>query len=137
LAALPVSGDAVLVDGSSPPAGDAVVAAAVDDDGNPGRIIRYAAMEARRRSVPLRVVHVWTGSQASGAVMRRSRSDRMAEADRFLSAILYDHLPLEAADAAEREILHDRDPVGALIALSGPLRKSFGGYAARVSAAGW
>jgi nucleotide-binding universal stress UspA family protein len=117
-AAVHVSDDAVVVDVSSPAEDDAVVVAAVEDDGNPGRIIRYAAAQAHKRSVPLRVVHVWTDRATSGAGVRVCRHDRMSDADRLLSAILYDHLPAESADGVEREILHDRDPVSALIALS-------------------
>jgi nucleotide-binding universal stress UspA family protein len=112
-----VSDNAVVVPGSSGARGDAVVAAAVEDDGNPGRVLRYAAARAVQLSIPLRVVHVWTGGTDAGA--RRCRPDGISDADRLLSAVLYDHLPPEAADAAEREILHYDDPVNALLALSG------------------
>jgi nucleotide-binding universal stress UspA family protein len=108
---------AVVVGGSPQRRASAVVAAAVDDDGNPGQIIRFAAAEARRLSLPLRVVHVWTGGGTSAGV-RLCRRDRVSDADLLLSAVLYDHLPADAADAAEREILHDSDPVPALVTLS-------------------
>jgi hypothetical protein len=42
----------------------------------------------------------------------------MCDADRLLSAVLYDHLGESDAAAAEREILHDDDPARALCALS-------------------
>lgn len=108
----------VLVSGTAPGSRRSVVAAAVDDDTNPGRILRYAAAEARRLDVPLRVVHVWTGFGTSVRGARMSRHDRMCDADCLLSAVLYDHLTQEEADATEREILHDEDAVNALIALS-------------------
>jgi hypothetical protein len=42
----------------------------------------------------------------------------MSDADRLLSAVLYDHLAQDEAESAEREILHDRDAGRALVALS-------------------
>ena len=108
----------VLVSGTVPGPRRSVVAAAVDDDANPGRILRYAAAEARRLDVPLRVVHVWPGLGTSVRGARMSRHDRMCDADCLLSAVLYDHLTQDEADATEREILHDEDAVSALIALS-------------------
>ncbi|OJF11666.1 universal stress protein [Couchioplanes caeruleus] len=104
-----------VVIGASRESGAAVVAA-VDDDGNCGPLLRYAAAEARRRSVPLRVVHVW-GARGDARPGVRG-CPRMSDADRLLSAVLYDHLPAEVAAEAEREILHDDDPVRALVALS-------------------
>ena len=103
-----IAGDAVVVAGTSAVRRDAIVVAAVDDDGNPGRIISCALAEARRTGVPLRVVHVWTG--------RQDQRDRISDADRLLSHVLGDHLGPE--DAVEREILHDREPAAALLALS-------------------
>jgi nucleotide-binding universal stress UspA family protein len=108
----------VLVTGTAPRSRRSIVAAAVDDDANPGRILRYAAAEARRLDVPLRVVHVWTGFGTSRPGARMSRHDRMCDADCLLSAVLYDYLTQDEADATEREILHDEDAVSALIALS-------------------
>jgi nucleotide-binding universal stress UspA family protein len=108
----------VWVGGRAPGEEHSIVAAAVDDDGNPGLIIRYAAEQARRAAVPLRVVHVWTGHRTSTQGTRLSRHDRMSDSDLLLSAVLYDHLPAAEAGIAEREILHDRDPVRALIAMS-------------------
>ena len=116
--AVRVRGAAVVVAGLSPVRPEAVVAAAVEDDGNPGRVVLYAVTQAHRHSVPLRVIHVWTGGIPPCPGVRMCRHDRMSDADRLLSAILYDHLPAESADAAEREILHDRDPVRALTELS-------------------
>lgn len=108
----------VWVGGRAPGEERSVVVAAVDDDGNPGLIIRYAAEQARRAAVPLRAVHVWTGSRTSTPGARLSRHDRMSDSELLLSAVLYDHLPAAEAGIAEREILHDRDPVRALIATS-------------------
>ncbi|GID95812.1 universal stress protein [Amorphoplanes digitatis] len=107
----------VLVSGTATnPAGPVV--AAVDDDANPGPILRYAAAQARHLGVPLRVVHVWAGRATAAPGLRMSRHDTISDADRLLSAVLYDHLtPAQAADA-EREILHDHDVVHALTALS-------------------
>ncbi|MET8148904.1 universal stress protein [Actinoplanes sp. NPDC049668] len=99
----------VLVSGTAKSSAGPVVAA-VDDDDNPGDILRYAAAQARRLGVPLRVVHVWAG--------RRNRHDTISDADRLLSAVLYDHLTPDQAAAAEREIRHDDDVVRALTALS-------------------
>ena len=103
-----IAGDAVVVAGTSAVRRDAVVVAAIDDDGTAGRIIRYALAEARRAGVPLRVVHVWTGPQ--------DRHDRISDSDHFLSCVLGDHLGPQ--DAVEREILHDREPATALLARS-------------------
>jgi Universal stress protein family len=102
------------------PAGGAV-AAAVDDDASAGMVVKYASVEARRLDVPLRVVHVWTGSGTSAAGARLLRHDRMCDADFLLATVLYETLPPAEADIAEREILHDPDPVRALTALSGSL----------------
>jgi len=108
----------VLVSGTAARTAGSVVVAAVDDDANPGRILPHAAAEARRLRVPLRVVHVWTGWATSALGLRMNRHDRISDADRLLSAVLYDHLTAAEAEATEREILHDRDVVSALIALS-------------------
>jgi hypothetical protein len=110
--------EAVVVDGAAPGRPGAVVVAAVDDDGNDGRILRYAAREAARRSVPLRVVHVWSPRGTAREGMRLCRHDRMSDADRLLSDVLYDDLPAAEADAAEREIRSDVDAVHSLIGLS-------------------
>lgn len=107
----------VVVDGSAPARRPTVVAAAVDDDGNPERILTFAAAKARELGVPLRVVHVWTGDGSPGGV-RMCRHDRISDADRLLTTILYDHLPPEEAAEAEREIVHDADPVHALAQVS-------------------
>jgi hypothetical protein len=93
------------------------VVAAVDDDANPPSVLAYAAAEARRRRVALRVVHVWTESGPPAAGLPMCRHDGMADADRLLSTVLYDHLPADEA-AAERQILNDEDPVAALLALT-------------------
>jgi nucleotide-binding universal stress UspA family protein len=84
----------------------ACVLAAIDDDSNAGTIIRYARAQAIRLGVPLRVVHVWNGG------------DRPTDADQLLSTVLYHHLPADEASAAERQIVHDREPARALRALS-------------------
>jgi hypothetical protein len=102
------------------PAGGAV-AAAVNDDASADVVVEYAAAEARRLGVPLRVVHVWTGSGMSATGARLLRHDRMCDADSLLATVLYEALPPAAADVAEREILHDPDPVRALTALSAGL----------------
>jgi nucleotide-binding universal stress UspA family protein len=47
-----------------------------------------------------------------------TQHDRISDADLLLSGVLYEHLTAADADATEREILHDRDVVRALIALS-------------------
>jgi nucleotide-binding universal stress UspA family protein len=107
----------VLVSGTSSRQRRAVVAAAVDDDGNPGSIVQYAAAAAHRVDVSMRAVHVWTGSEALDGP-RMCWHDRMSDADRLLTAVLYDNLAAKEADATERQILHDQDPVSALIALS-------------------
>ncbi|GAB1691665.1 universal stress protein [Krasilnikovia sp. M28-CT-15] len=109
----------VLVYGPEPPSAGRAVVAAVDDDSCPGCVIAYADAEARRLGVPLRAVYAWTeaGSAVTGGY-RLSRHDRMSDADRLLTSILYDHLPADAADAVERQILHDTDPAHALVSLS-------------------
>jgi hypothetical protein len=102
-------GTPLIVAGSDgPPTG--VVMVAVDNDDNAGAVLRYGAAEAHRRGVPLRAVHVWTGPATA-------QNDLACAADRLLTAVLHDNLP-EEADGIERQILHDRDPVGALIAIS-------------------
>jgi hypothetical protein len=107
----------VVISGGAPSGRGSVVAAAVDDDANSGPILRYAAAQARRLGVPLRVVHVWTGQCVPGWGARASH-DPLCDADLLLSGALYDHLTPEQADATEREILHDADVVGALLRLS-------------------
>ena len=99
----------------------AAVAAAVNDDASAGVVVRYASAEARRLGVPLRVVHVWTGSGTSPTGARLARHDRMCDADCLLATVLYETLPAAEADIAEREILHDPEPVRALTALSAGL----------------
>lgn len=119
----PANGDPspapVLVSGTAARPAGSVIVAAIDNDARAGRILRYAATQARRLRVPLRVVHVWTGQALSATGTPMSRHDQIADADRLLSAVLYDHLTSMEAGVAEREILHDRDVVRALIALSG------------------
>ena len=107
----------VLVGAPAPAAGRPVVAA-VDDDGCTSRVVRHAAEQARRLAVPLRVVHVWTGQDRSAPCPRTRYHDGACDADRLLSAVLYDHLPQAEADAAEREIRHDSAVVPSLAALS-------------------
>lgn len=109
---------AVLVSGHAGGRVGAVVAAAVDDDAGPEPVIRYAAAQARRLGVPLRLVHVWTGTAKIRDGVRVTRLDRMSDADLLLSTVLYDHLTTKQAEATEREILHDPDVVRALISLS-------------------
>jgi len=112
-------GDAIMVAGATPTVRGRMVAAAVDDDHNPGPVLRYAAAEALRLGVPMRVVHVWTeDSSPLPCGLRRHRHDRMCDADQLLADVLYESLPTQDADAAERQILHDPDPVHALVALS-------------------
>ena len=83
-----------------------LVLAAVDEDGSAGVVLTHAWQEARRRKLPLRVVHVWT------------RREAMTDSDRLLTALLYDNLPPDEAASVERQILHDDDPAQALAALS-------------------
>ena len=97
------------------------VAAAVDDDASADIVVKYASAEARRLGVPLRVVHVWTGSGTSAAGARLLRHDRMCDADHLLATVIYETLSDAEADIAEREILHDPEPVRALAALSAGL----------------
>lgn len=84
-----------------------VVLAAIDDDTGAGPVLTHARAEAARLGVPLRVVHVWA-----------RRRQRMADADRMTSRRIADHLPPEVAAVVERQLLHDADPVRALIPLS-------------------
>lgn len=119
--AFPETAGPVVVPGTaSVPAGGAV-AAAVNDDASSGMVVKYAQAEARRLGVPLRVVHVWTGNDAAASGARLLRHDRMCDADHLLATVLYESLPEVEADLAEREILHDPEPVRALTALSASL----------------
>jgi nucleotide-binding universal stress UspA family protein len=110
----------VRVPGTAPVSPGGPVAAAVDDDPSAEMVVRHARAEAHRLGVPLRLVHVWTGS-GSSAAGRVLRHDRMCDADCLLASVLYEALPAAEADVAEREILHDSDPVRALAALSAEL----------------
>lgn len=109
---------AVVVVGGTAPAPGRPVVAAVDDDARTSRVVRYAAEQARRLAVPLRVVHVWTGRDRPAPSPRTRYHDDAYDADLLLSAVLYDHLPQAEADAAEREIRHGGDAGPALAALS-------------------
>ena len=82
------------------------VLAALDDDASCAEVLRYARDQARRRGLPLRVVHVWT------------RHETMTDSDRLLTTVLYDNLPADEAAAVERQIVHGDDPARALAALS-------------------
>jgi hypothetical protein len=110
---------AVLLSGSTR---GRVVAAAVDDDTGPHRVIRYAAAQARSLGLPLRIVHVWTGRATDRDGVRLTRHDVMSHADLLLSEVLNDHLTAAEAGTTEREILHDPGVVPALIALSAEAR---------------
>jgi nucleotide-binding universal stress UspA family protein len=111
--------DAIVVAGSAATVRGVMVAAAVDDDHHPGPVLRYAAAQARRLGVPARAVHVWTETTSPATPsLRLRRHDRMSDADQLLADVLYESLPQQEADAAERQILHDPDPVRALVALS-------------------
>jgi K+-sensing histidine kinase KdpD len=94
------------VPGCAPDEVGTFVLAAIDNDGDAGRIVRYAHAQAERLGLPLRVVHVCTGRE------------RMPDADRLLSDALYDDLPPEVVLATERQIVRDGDPAHALIELS-------------------
>lgn len=98
----------LIVPGTSSGRTGTVVLAAIDDDGNGGPVLAYARGRAPALQVPLRVVHVWTGRPA----------DRVSDSDRLLSDVLHEHLPPGDITAVERQILHDDDPVRALMALS-------------------
>lgn len=82
------------------------VLAALDDDSSAAAVLAFAWDQARRRDLPLRVVHVWT------------RREAMTDSDRLLTAVLYDNLPPDEAAEVDRQILHDEDPARALAALS-------------------
>ncbi|MCU7724895.1 universal stress protein [Actinoplanes sp. KI2] len=82
------------------------VLAALDDDPGCVGVLAYAWEQAQQRGLPLRVVHVWT------------RHEAITDSDRLLTAVLYDNLPPDEAEAVERQILHDDDPARALAALS-------------------
>jgi nucleotide-binding universal stress UspA family protein len=109
---------AVVMPGTASGRGGTCVLAAIDDDNNPETILRYARAQASHLGVPLRVVHVWTGREDVAGGCRMPRRDRPADADRLLSAVLYQHLPADEAQTAERQIVHDREPARALRALS-------------------
>jgi nucleotide-binding universal stress UspA family protein len=110
---------AVVVPGAASGRAGTCVLAAIDDDGNPATILRYARAQASRLGVPLRVVHVWTGREDLAVGCGLPRRDRPVDADRLLSTVLYHHLPADEAQTAERQIVHDREPARALRALSG------------------
>ena len=111
--------EAIVVAGFAAAVRGVMVAAAIDDDHHPGPVLRYAAAQARRLGVPMRAVHVWTETLSPAApCLRLRRHDRMSDADQLLADVLYESLPQPEADAAERQILHDPDPVRALAALS-------------------
>jgi nucleotide-binding universal stress UspA family protein len=107
----------VVISGTAAGSRGSIVAAAVDDDANAGPILCYAAEQARRLGVPLRVVHVWTGQAVPGWGAAAGH-DPLCSVDLLLSGALYDHLPAADAEVTEREILHDPDVVDALLRLS-------------------
>ena len=100
------TGEVSTVPGCASEGVSSFVLAAIDDDGSAGPIVRYARAEAERLGLPLRVVHVCTGRE------------RMPDADRLLSDVLYDDQPRAEAATTERQIARDRDPAHALIVLS-------------------
>ncbi|GLY08718.1 hypothetical protein [Actinoplanes sp. NBRC 101535] len=106
-------GRAVVVATAAPVAAT-LVAAAIGDDPYADTVLGYAATRARERGAPLRAVHVWTGRAATV----RARPDSPAQADLLLSAVVWRALPPDERERVEREILHDRIPVRALLALS-------------------
>ena len=121
LAGADAGADTILIPGTGPASPGGPVAAAVDDDASADAVVKQARAEARRLGVPLRVVHVWTGNVSSATGARLLRHDRMCDADCLLANVLYEALPAAEADLAEREILHDNEPVRALAALSAGL----------------
>jgi hypothetical protein len=100
------SGDVSTVPGCASEGVSSFVLAAIDDDGSAGPIVRHARAEAERLGLPLRVVHICT------------ERERMPDADRLLSDVLFDYLPPAEAATTERQIVRDRDPAHALILLS-------------------
>ncbi|GLW34666.1 universal stress protein [Actinoplanes regularis] len=84
-----------------------VVAAAVTDDGHGVEVLAHAWRQALATGATLRVVHVWMG-----------HGNEFGAIDLLLSQALYNTLDPESALQAEREVLHDDDPVRALQALS-------------------
>jgi nucleotide-binding universal stress UspA family protein len=89
---------------------------ALDDDANTCALATYAAAEADRLGVPLRVVHVWTEKGTSQRQL--SRHNPMSDADRLLADVLYEHLA-HIEVTPERQLVHDRLPAHALVDLSG------------------
>jgi len=100
------TGQAIVLPGSASGRRGGYVLAAIDGDGNAGKVIGYARTQANRLGMPLRLVHVWTGEES------------VSQADRLLSEVLYEHLPPGEVEAAERQIVHDGEPTDALRALS-------------------
>ena len=98
-------------------ANDGPVVVGIDGSRASAAVLAFAAAAADCLGVPLRVVHVWTGRDTPRGP-RTNRYDRMGDADRLLSTVLYDHLTQDEAERAEREILHDRDAGHALVVLS-------------------
>jgi universal stress protein family protein len=92
----------------------APVLAAIDDDNGAGPVLAYALGRAAALGAPLRLVHVCTGHPKCGG---RDHAE-MSDADHLMSGCLAQCVPPDEAVPVERQILHDADPVRALIALS-------------------
>lgn len=100
------------------PAGGGPVIVALDDDDNVAVLLRHGRPAAARLGVALRVAYVWSDCRPPDCAHHRCCHRDLAEAKRLLTALLDEHLTVEAAQQVERDVIHDTDPGPALTALS-------------------
>jgi nucleotide-binding universal stress UspA family protein len=94
------------------------VVVALDDDGNPGALLRHGWSIATALGVPLRATYVWSDCRPPDCDHHRCCHRDLDGASRLLTALLDANLTVDAALRVERDVLHAADPAEALIALS-------------------
>ncbi|MEU8233203.1 universal stress protein [Actinoplanes sp. NPDC048967] len=94
------------------------VLVALDDDGNPGALLRHGWSIAVALGVPLRATYVWSDCRPPDCDHHRCCHRDLDGASRLLTTLIDGNLSVEAALRVERDVLHDADPAEALIALS-------------------
>jgi nucleotide-binding universal stress UspA family protein len=108
----------ITVPGTAGSARGGPVLAALDDDTNAGAVLRHASGMASRLGVSLRATYVWSDCRPPDCPHHRRCHRDLGEASRLLTELVDRHLSREEAERAERDVLHDGDPVRALTALS-------------------
>jgi len=108
----------VVIAGTRPRTSTGPVVVALDDDGNAGALLRHGSRVAARLGVPLRAAYVWSDCRPPDCTHHRRCHRDLDGACRLLTALLQEHLSVDAAGEVERDVVHATDPAKALVTIS-------------------